>query len=119
MSDRYATVEEKRRPWVPFIGFVILAILGVIGYFAAPTVIEWMAKTDYSFGVLTVLPFKFPAEWPEIVPRLIIALAVFMATFPILIIVLFAITPSPKGDLDVDLAEIRKEQKAKRKRRGY
>ena len=119
MGDRYTTVEEKRQPWVPFIGFVIIGFLSVIGYLASPAVLEWMGDTDFVWGSLTVLPFHFPGEWPVFIPRLIVALAVFMVTFPVLIIILFAITPSTKSDLDVDLGEIRKEYKEKRKKRGY
>jgi hypothetical protein len=111
--------EEARNPMLPFIGFVVIVVLGVLAYLASPSIIEWMATTDLKLGGvgLTVFPIAFPKNWSLITQRLVVTAAFFLIFFVILMIPLSLIMkPSGENELDVRLADLRTEKQKKKKK---
>jgi hypothetical protein len=113
----YERLEQKRQhdPLVPLLGFVLLLLVSILAYFAAPGIARWLETTEFSFlSFGQVLPIDIPDAWPDIVVRLVIAGAVFLFVFTILMVVLMLVMKPPKGEYDIGIQEVR-AKKGKRK----
>ena len=100
-----------RRPaYLPLAGFIIVLVLGVVAWFAAPVVIAWLAD---------VVPYVRGTELPLATTRPIFtALIVVLA---LLLVSLIAALSAPRdtkhaaaSTLERDRASLRLRQKAKR-----
>ena len=113
MSYKRADEKKKGDPLVPFIGFVLLLVIGGGAFLVAPDVIVWMANTNFTFGATgwQLLPFRFPETWPPIMARLAVTVALFGLVFSLVMIAMLAVMKPAGSELDV------RGYKPKRKRR--
>jgi hypothetical protein len=111
--------KEARNPMLPFIGFVVMIVLGVLAYLASPSIIEWMATTNLKLGGigLTVFPITFPKNWSPITQRLVVTLAFFLVFFVILMIpISLVMKPSDEDEMGVRLRDLRTEKQETKKK---
>lgn len=114
-ADYYDRNRPTGSPLRPLVGLIVLLLVGGFSYVVAPAIINWLSTTSADFVGRTVLPITFPAEWPAIVPHLVVALIVFIVLFSMSMIVLMAVMPGGRGELDVDAADVRRKKEAQRK----
>lgn len=108
---------KKANPLLPFLGFLMLVILGGFAFLVAPYVLEFLTSTEWSFGPAPVLPLSFPPDWPPIAMRSAVAFGLFLVLFAVTMIPIIAMMGSPEGPTDVSLKEIRDDKKRKVKQR--
>jgi hypothetical protein len=107
---------KRGSPLGPLIGFIVLIVVGGLAYLVSPAIVKWLTTTQLTFGSLgQVLPIQFPEAWPEMMTRIVVAVAIFAIVFIIAMIPIFAMVGTPKGEMDVDLGKVRDERKKKRR----
>ncbi len=113
MSYRREEKKERADPLVPFIGFVLLLVIGGGAFLVAPNVITWMANTSFTVATTgwQLLPFRFPDTWPPILARLAVTVALFGLVFSLAMIVMLGLMKPAGTKLDA------RGYKPKRKRR--
>jgi|GEM_PF-3257556 len=115
--------EEKRPdPLVPFLGFIIILILGGVSWVVSPAVVAWLARTNWVFGTFgwQVLPIHFPENWPPLLSQALIALLIFLLLFTIAMAFFFLFARPPEaeyGELGEYLREPTRRRSGKRGRR--
>jgi hypothetical protein len=107
--------KRKTSRFGPLLGFFILVGLGAFSFFTAPYVIRFLTTTQIQGAFGPILPIPMPSQWSFLTTRLVIAGFMFMVQFIIFMIVIFAIRPTARGEMDIDMADMRKEFEAKKK----
>ncbi|MGF1507288.1 MAG: hypothetical protein GYB64_03380 [Chloroflexi bacterium] len=119
MSNQYMVEKkQKRNPFNPVIGFIILVIGGGLAWLVSPGVLDFITTQPVSFGAFgQILPINMPAAWSASTERLVIAFLMFLVFFTIFMIIaaLFMIKPEKRDPQYVNLGEIRQEREAKQK----
>jgi hypothetical protein len=110
---------KKQNPMLPVIGFVIMAIVGGVSFWASPGMVRWLKTTNFKLGgFVPVLPIEFPEGWPPLANQLAVTLFLFIFIFALAMTVMFFVTgQTGLGENDVSLDEIRREKEKKMKRR--
>ena len=116
-ADYYDRNRPSGSPLRPLIGLIVLILVGGFSFLVAPSVIRWLTTANVDFVGRPVLPITFPADWPALVVQLVVALILFIVLFSMSMILMMAIMPAPRGELDVDAADVRREKEAQRKYR--
>jgi hypothetical protein len=113
MSYKKAEDRKKGDPLVPFIGFVLLVVIGGGAFLIAPEVVVWMANTNFTVATTgwQLLPFRFPETWPPILARLAVTVVLFGLVFSLAMIIMLALMKPASSELDA------RGYKPKRKRR--
>lgn len=119
MSFQKDPPTKKVRPLSPVIGLFMLLVVGALSYLAAPIIIDWMATTQLSVGTFgwELLPFVFPAEWPEIAAQLVVTFILFLIIFTIVMVFLFLFMRPPRDEADVEMQKLRAEKNKMKQRR--
>lgn len=114
-------VEEKPpNPILPVLGFVLVVVVGGLAFLVSPRVVVWLKTTHFSlaFGLLPVLPIKFPQGWSPLTNQLVVTAFMFLVIFTLVMsTILFVTSKSAVGETDVNLDEIRREKQKRMKRR--
>lgn len=110
---------KRRSPLGPLFGLILLLGVTGVAYLAAPAIAAWLQNTTFTLGATgwQVLPITFPAEWPEIVVRLVLTGIVTLVAFTVMMPVLFLFMRPARDELDVDTAKLRAEKQRQKKRR--
>lgn len=88
MNYKQMDQRPKANPLTPFIGFVMILVIGGFSFLIAPAAARFLTETNYSLGAFgwKILPIVFPATWPDILVRVLISLGLFLFLFTILMI---------------------------------
>lgn len=112
--------KKPSTPMSPFVGFLMILVVGIIAYFLSGPVLKWVTTAEFNLGIAgsTILPIHFPADWPEVANRLVVALFLFFLVFAVAMVI-WSATMSSKltGEMDVELNTIRAEKEKLQKRR--
>ena len=121
MSARWKDDEGKRpNPLQPFIGFVVLIVLGGFSFLAAPTVVKALTTVEFSMGFLgPVLPITFPDTWSPFISQTVIALVLMFVLFSLVMILMIPFLKPPGDPLDIrdPVVRSRRDQRRRKKRR--
>jgi cellobiose-specific phosphotransferase system component IIC len=120
MSARWKDDKDERpNPLQPFIGFVVLLVLGGFSFLAAPTVVKALTTVEFSMGFLgPVLPITFPETWSPFVSNTVIALVLMFVLFTLVMILMIPFLKPPGHELDVrDPVVLSRKEKRRRKKR--
>jgi hypothetical protein len=119
MSAKWKDKDKRPNPLQPFIGFVVLIVLGGFSFLAAPTVVKALTTVQFSMGFWgPVLPITFPETWPPFVQQTVIALVLMFILFTLVMILMIPFLKTPGDPLDVrDPVVLSRKEKQRRKRR--
>lgn len=120
MSVRWKDDKDKRpNPLQPFIGFVVLIVLGGFSFLAAPTVVKALTTAEFSMGFLgPVLPITFPDTWSPLISQTVIALVLMFALFSLVMILMIPFLKPPGNELDVRDPVVLSRKEKRRRRKG-
>lgn len=111
--------EQRGGALRPLLGLIILLVLGGASYLAAPPVVNWLGSTDYileGYG-WQLLPISMPSWWGSLLSQVIVAVMLFILSFTLAMILLFAVMKPPRSEYDVDLSDVRAEHRKISRRR--
>jgi hypothetical protein len=108
--------QEKANPLIPFIGFVMLLVVGGLSYLVAPAATGWLMTAQWTLAGTAILPFAFPAAWSPVMVRVSVAAGLFLLLFVLVMIVMLLMMGSPKTETDATYGQLRKEKARKRRR---
>lgn len=114
--------ETEPRPGTtfrPLLGLIILIVLGTASYLASPLVVDWLGRTEYVLGRFgwRLLPISMPDWWGSLLSQVIVAVMLFVLSFTLAMILLFAVMQPPREEYDVDLSDVRAERRKMGRRR--
>ena len=111
--------KTEGNPFLGLVGFVVMIVVGGISFVIAPRAIDFVTTTQFSFGIVQVLPIQFPSDWPAIMRQLVMTLALFLVFFALLMIPLAAVIKPEIDDkeMEVSIGEMRKKKAEQRKRK--
>lgn len=116
-----AMLEKKGKdapPFNPFVGFIILLVLGALSFLASPALVRFITTANVRLGgFIQLFPMSFPPEWTFMTQRIVVTFAIFLGFF-IIFMVIWSIVMAGSGrdEFDVDLTKLRKERAQARKR---
>ena len=111
--------EKPKGSFTPVIGFIIIVILGGIGFVTADDVVHYLTTASPQYGALAdILPMTLPPAMYGTTGKFIFAGVIFFVGFVALMFVLLLLAGDPnKGDeAYVDIHELRKEFEKKGKK---
>jgi hypothetical protein len=120
MTSKWEKKDDRPNPLQPFIGFVVLIVLGTFSFLAAPTVVRALTTVEFSMGIFgPVLPLAFPENWSPFVQQSVIALVLMFVLFTLVMILLIPFLKTPGSELDVrdPVVRSRKQKKRRKKQR--
>ena len=120
MTAKWKDKDDRPNPLQPFIGFVVLVVLGGFSYLAAPTVVRALTTVEFSMGFFgPVLPIAFPENWSPFIQQSVIALVLMFVLFTLVMILMIPFLKTPGDPLDVrdPVVLSRKEKKRRKKQR--
>jgi hypothetical protein len=112
--------DDRPNPLEPFIGFVVLVVLGGFSFLAAPTVVKALSTVQFSMGFFgPILPIAFPEAWSPFLRQVVIALVLMFVLFTVVMILMIPFLKTPGDPLDVrdPVVRSRREKKRRKKRR--
>jgi hypothetical protein len=101
------------------IGFIILVVVAGLSFAVSGAVVNVLQTTQLTIGAgIHVLPIQFPPDWPVLVDQLAVAFGLFIVLFALIMIVMISLMRPPNtSEADVSMEVLRREAKAKKKRR--
>jgi hypothetical protein len=110
--------EDRPNPLEPFIGFVVLVVLGGFSFLAAPTVVNALTTVQFSLGFFgPVLPITFPEKWSPLLRQSVIAVVVMVVLFTLVMILMIPFLKTSGDPRDVrDPVVLNRREKRRRKK---
>ena len=119
MTAKWKDEDDRPNPLGPFIGFVVIIVIGGFSFLAAPTVIRALTTVQFSMGVFgPVLPIAFPETWSPFAQQSIIAVVLMIILFSLVMILMIPFLKTPGDPLDVRDPVVLSRRDKKRRRKG-
>jgi hypothetical protein len=118
MSARWKDEDDSPNPLQPFIGFVVMIVLGGFSFLAAPTVVKALTTVQFSLGWMgPILPLTFPEKWSPFVQQSVIAVVLMFVLFTLVMILMIPFLKPPGDPLDIrDPVVLSRKEKRRRKK---